>query len=391
VLGQQVFLVDDAELIQDVLVTRQHLFDRDNGATLLRELVGDGLLTRDEPQHRERRRALQPAFHRAQIAGYAAAMAGEAARWSPVGRFDLTAEMKRLTLAIVGAALFGADFHQSADRIAEVLGRVISRSRWIAPGLPFLEPLARAYRSRWPEGRSLFFHRERQELERILQPVIEARRARDSEDILTLLLGHLEDRDAVNEIVTLVLAGHETTATALTWGWTLIAADARVEEKLLAEVDNVLRGRQPGFEDLPNLTYTEMVFREAMRLYPPAPAFGRRPKQDIELGGFRIPRGASVFLSPYVTQRNERYFSGPGEFRPERWEGTSVPKFAYFPFGGGAKMCIGDNFARMEGVLVLAAIAQRWRLRSADPSPVGFNLGITLRPGRPVWMTAEAR
>jgi cytochrome P450 len=134
-----------------------------------------------------------------------------------------------------------------------------------------------------------------------------------------------------------------------------------------------------------------MVFREAMRLYPPAPAFGRRPKQDIELGGFRIPRGASVFLSPYVTQRNERYFSGPGEFRPERWEGTSVPKFAYFPFGGGAKMCIGDNFARMEGVLVLAAIAQRWRLRSADPSPVGFNLGITLRPGRPVWMTAEAR
>lgn len=385
-LGQRVYLVDDAELIQEVLVTRQHLFDRDNGATLLRELVGDGLLTRDEPLHRERRRALQPAFHRAQVASYAGVMAREAAGWNCAARFDVTAEMRRLTLSIVGATLFGADFRDSADRIAEVLSRVIGRSRWIAPMLPFLEPVARVYRRRWPVGRSLFFPSERKELERVLRPVIEARRRGQGEDILSLLLDQLADRDAVNEIVTLVLAGHETTSTALTWAWHLLAANPQVERKLHAEVDE-----RPGCEDFLQFPYTGMVFAEAMRLYPPAPAFGRRPRQDIVLGGYDIPKGSSVFVSPYVTQRNERYFARPLCFEPERWEGSSIPKFAYFPFGGGAKMCIGDMFAKMEGVLVLAGIARNWRLVPDDATPVGTSLGITLRPNRPLWMRREHR
>jgi cytochrome P450 len=392
VLGRRIYLVDDADLIQEVLVARQHLFDRDNGATLLRELVGDGLLTRDEPKHKERRRALQPAFHKAQVASYAGVMAREASAWKPAGaRFDVTVEMKRLTLSIVGAALFGADFSGSADRIAEVLGRVIRRSRWIAPALPFLEPAAKAYRGRWPQGVSLFFRKERAELERILKPVIRARRSAESDDVLSLLLGQLDDRDAVNEVVTLVLAGHETTATALTWAWYLITANQRVEEKLQQEVDEVLEGRTPGFGDLPQLTYTSMVFAEAMRLYPPAPAFGRRPKEDLMLGGYTIPARSTVFLSPYVTHRNERYFARAEKFEPERWEQPSHPKFAYFPFGGGAKMCIGDSFARMEGVLALASIGQKWRLVSDDSAPVGFNLSITLRPDRPVWMRRHAR
>ena len=392
ILGQRVFLVDDAELIQEVLVTRQHLFDRDNGATLLRELVGDGLLTRDEPLHKERRRALQPAFHKMQVAGYAGVMARLSSEWAPgSARFDVAAEMKRLTLSIVGAALFGADFRVNADRIAEVLGQVIRRSRWIAPALPFLEPVARAYRRRWPRGVSLFFRQERAELERILKPVIKARRVTESDDVLSLLLGQLDDQDAVNEVVTLVLAGHETTATALTWAWHLIGGHPRVEEKLQREVDEVLVGRVPGFEDLARLTYTGMVFAEAMRLYPPAPAFGRRPKEDLSLGGYRVPARSSVFLSPYVTQRNGRYFERPANFEPERWEHPSHPKFAYFPFGGGAKMCIGDTFARMEGVLVLAAIVRKWRLVSEQAGTMGFNLGITLRPDRPVWMRREAR
>jgi cytochrome P450 len=386
-LGQRLYLIDDAELIQEVLVTRQHLFERDTGATLLRELVGDGLLTRDEPLHRERRRALQPAFHRAQVASYAGVMAREASTWNCcAARFDVTAEMRRLTLSIVGATLFGADFRESADRIAEVLGRVIRRALWIGPFVPLLEPMARAYRRRWPHGRSLFFPAERRELERILNPVIEARRAGHGDDILSLLLDQLDDRDAVNEIVTLVLAGHETTSTALTWAWHLLAANQRVARKMQIEIDE-----RPDCEDYRQLPYTGMVFTEAMRLYPPAPAFGRRPKEDILLGGYEIPAGSSVFVSPYVTQRNERYFAQPGSFEPERWEGISIPKFAYFPFGGGAKMCIGDMFARMEGVLVLASIARNWRLVADSATPVGTSLGITLRPDGPVWMRKERR
>jgi cytochrome P450 len=394
-LGQRIYLIDDPELINEVLVTRQHLFDRDNGATLLRELVGDGLLTRDEPAHRERRRILQPAFHRAQVASYAGMMASEcrltAEGWRAGERFDATAEMKRLTLSIVGASLFGTDFRASADRIAAVLSRVIQRARWLAPLLVYLEPLARAYRRWSPHGSSLFFRGERAELERILRPAIEQRRAEHGDDILSMLLDQLEDRDAANEIVTLVLAGHETTATALTWAWHLLAQHPLVEERMHEEIDAVLGGREAAFEDLTRLSYTGMVFNEAMRLYPPAPAFGRRPKEAVTLGGYEIPKGSSVLLSPYVTHRNERFFERPDEFEPDRWRQISIPKFAYFPFGGGAKMCIGDAFARMEGVLALATIGQRWRLVSDNASAVGVNLGITLRPDRPVWMVPTAR
>jgi cytochrome P450 len=394
-LGQKIYLIDDADLIQEVLITRQHLFVRDNGATFLRELVGDGLLTRDEPAHKERRRALQPAFHRAQVASYAGMMVREAERtaasWQPGNRIELTAEMKRLTLSIVGASLFGADFRTNAERIAEVLGRVIRRGRFIGPAISLLEPPLHAYRRCWPDAPSVFFRKERAELEQILKPVMEQRRLAETGDILSLLLSQLEDRDAANEIVTLVLAGHETTATALTWAWHLLAEHPDVEARMQEELNSVLDGRAPGLEDLPRLSYTGMVFNEAMRLYPPAPAFGRRPKETVSLGGYEIPAGASILLSPYVTQRNERYFERPDQFEPERWQNSSIPKFAYFPFGGGAKMCIGDSFARMEGVLVLATIAREWRVLSDDPTPMGFNMGITLRPDRPVWMRPEAR
>jgi cytochrome P450 len=190
----------------------------------------------------------------------------------------------------------------------------------------------------------------------------------------------------VNEIVTLVLAGHETTSTALTWVWHLLAANPRVERKMHTEIDD-----GPGCEDFLQLPYTGMVFTEAMRLYPPAPAFGRRPKENIVLGGYEIPAGSSVLMSPFVTQRNETYFPHADTFDPERWEGISIPKFAYFPFGGGAKMCIGDMFARMEGVLVLASIAREWRLVGDSATAVGTSLGLTLRPDGPVWMRRERR
>lgn len=402
-LNQQIYLVDDPAIIEEILVKQQHKFRRDNGATVLRELVGDGLLTRDEPQHRERRRLLQPAFHRAQIASYADTMVKEAQRfsdkWSGNSDLDIGAEMKRLTLTIVGASLFGADFSESASEIAQVLRRVIERSRRITPFVALLEPWMRAYRRAFPHGPSLFYRRERAQLERILAPVIGSHRnGSDSRDLLSMLLslrdeqsGKLDDEDLRNEVVTLVLAGHETTATALTWAWYLIASHPDVERRLHTELDTVLGTRLPSIDDVPRLRYTSLVFTEAMRLYPPALAFGRRPLEPVTLGGYTIPRGASVLLSPYVTQRNERFFERPLAFEPERWSTISPPKFAYFPFGGGAKMCIGESFAKLEGVLVLAVLAQRWRLKSLSESEILPIAGVTLAPDRAILLRPTPR
>ncbi len=407
-LTQRVFLIDDAELVQEILVMRQHEFVRDNGATLLRELVGDGMLTRDEPQHRERRRLIQPAFHRQQISSYADSMVEEserlAAEWgsrreeTQDAPLNITREMKKLTLNIVGAALFGADFHESANRIADVLERVIKRTSWLAPPFALFEPAVKSYRTLWPAGRSLFYARERKELESILNPVLESRRGSLSNDMVSLLIcsrdedgGRLSDEDVRNEAVTMVLAGHETTATALTWIWYLLARHPRVEEKLHAELDRVLGDRKPTLDDLQRLPYTGIVFKEAIRLYPPAVLFGRRPKADLTLAGYDIPSGASIFISPYITQRNGRYFSNPTEFEPERWERTEPAKFAYFPFGGGAKMCIGDSFARMEGVLVLASLTRQWRLMLESDENIGVAPSVTLRPDRPMLMRLERR
>lgn len=399
-LNQQIYLLDEPTLIQEVLVTQQHRFRRDNGATILRELVGDGLLTRDESRHRERRRLMQPAFHRAQIATYANTMAEQTKRlsieWTAGEIVDIGAEMKRLTLAIVGACLFGADFADNAVEIARVLQRVVKRSSRIAPFVALFEWWIRAYREVWPSGPSLFYRKERAQLERILAPVFGGHHAAapdgpSSGDLLSLLLaardeqnGKLSDKDLRNEVVTLVLAGHETTATALTWAWYLIASHPDVGARLHAEVDAVLGDGLPTMEDVPRLRNTFGVFTEALRMYPPALAFGRRPIEPVTLGGFVIPPGASVLVSPYITQRNPRFYEDPLAFRPQRWDTSTAPKFAYFPFGAGAKMCIGESFAKLEGVLALAVLAQRWRLTTTSESAVLPKAGITLMPERPI-------
>jgi cytochrome P450 len=402
ILNRRIYLIDDADLIKEILVTQQHDFARDRGATLLRELVGDGMITREEPLHRERRRVLQPAFHRDQIAAYAQIMSAETAyfreRLAPNGLIDLRKEMRRLTLSIAGTALFGADFRSSANQVAGVLQRVLARSRWLAPVATFTEFIPLLYRRFFPHGPSLFFPRERTELEQIIAPIIQQRRAAAGKDVLSLLLAYRAGNDDPftvedirNEVVTFMLAGHETTASALTWAWYLIAQHPAVEEKLHAEADAVLGDREATIDDLVRLPYTSMVFQEAMRLYPPALAFARRPKQPVELGGYTIPPGVSVFVSPYVTQRNPRYFDQPERFDPERWRTISPPKFAYFPFGGGAKMCIGEPFAKAEGVIVLAMLARRWRLASVDNSAVGPAPGMLLNPNRPILMHASER
>jgi cytochrome P450 len=204
----------------------------------------------------------------------------------------------------------------------------------------------------------------------------------------------MSDEQVRDEVLTLILAGHETTANALTWTWYLLSEHPEIERRMHAEIDSVLDGRLPGYEDYPRLPFVESVFSESMRLYPPAWAIGRRAKADYEVGGYTIPARSILLLSPYVTHRNPRWWPDPERFDPDRWtpeRREQRPKFAYFPFGGGSRVCIGERFAWLEGVLLLAAIAQRWRFRLAPGHPVAHQAAITLRTKHGMRMIPERR
>lgn len=400
---QRIVFVDEPALIEEVLVTRQHEFVRDVGATLLHELVGEGLLTTDDPAHLRRRRAMQPAFHRSRVAAYASTIVAEVDRvvaaWDSTRPLDLGSEMARLALASVGATLFGADLRSQAGAVAAVLASVTERGGSYAAVLALAGPLLGRLRTAFPQRASVLFPRERARLEAIVAPLVANERARGEGDhLLALLLDARDDDDRVlddaavrNEICMLILAGHETTANALTWTWYLLSEHPASEATFYAEIDAVLGGRLPTFDDIAHLRYAGNVFDEALRLYPPASAFARRPTHDIVLGGYAIGRGASIFVSPFVTQRNARFFERPLAFEPERWQRAAPPKFAFFPFGGGSKMCIGEPFARLEAILALATIASRYRLERIDRSPIRpAALGL-LKPERAVMVRVRRR
>jgi len=267
----------------------------------------------------------------------------------------------------------------------------------IAPVIRLLKPIIRSYRYLAPRGPSLFFERERKELDAILQPLIDSKRRSDSKDVLSLLLGQtegdLDDEGIRNEMVTFVLAGHETTATALTWACDLLADKPELQACLATEAESVLGDRAPAPEDVPRLRYASLVFNETLRLSPPAPLFGRRVQESVELGGYQLPVGATVLLSPYLTQRDPANFKAPDDFRPERWEEgwDTLPKFAFFPFGGGAKMCISEPLARTEGVLILAELMRRYEFASVSGKRTQPIAKVTLRPAQPVLMRAKLR
>ncbi len=399
----RIVFVDEPRFIEEILVTRQHEFVRDTGATLLRELVGEGLLTTDDPAHLQRRRLMQPAFHRSRVEAYATTIVVETQRvidaWDVARPLDLGAEMAQLALAAVGASLFGTDLRGQAATVATVLAGVTGRGGsfavLLAMAAPFLGPLRRAF----PDHPSLLFPRERARLEEIVAPLVARERERaGDDDLLSLLIaarddggGALDDAAVRNELCMLILAGHETTANALTWTWYLLSDHPVVQTRFFAEIDTVLAGRTPTLADVARLPFLAHVFDEALRLYPPASAFARRPLRALELGGFAIPKGASVYVSPFVTQRNARFFADPLAFVPERWQGAAPPKFAFFPFGGGSKMCIGEPFARLEAILALATIAGRYRFERIDRTPLAPLAQALLKPARPLLVRALAR
>lgn len=395
------YLVAHPELAREILVVRGREFTKSRALKRARVLLGNGLLTSEGDFHLRQRRMAQPAFHRERIAALAGEMVAISARaaagWRAGDTLDVGREMNRMTLAIAGETLFGARVEGEADEIGRALTDALGLfGRLSNPIGPLLD--------RIPVPGTVRFRRARARLDStILRIIAERRRSGDDRgDLLGMLLaardvegdgGAMTDEQLRDETLTLFLAGHETTANALAWTWHLLGANPEAEARFHAELDSVLAGRVPAAEDAALLPYTRGVFAEAMRLHPPAYLIGREPIDDVEVGGYRLRRGSVLLTSPYLAHRDARFWDAPGEFRPERWSPeaeAAIPRFAYFPFGGGVRKCIGEGFAWMEGILALATLGQRWRLRPVPGREPGRAPLITLRVSD-LWMRAEPR
>lgn len=383
---QRVVLVSEPALIEDVLVTSHRKFVKSPALTRATRLLGQGLLTVEGPLHAERRRLVQPAFHRERLAAYAGSMVARAAvlreRWQSGVPFDMFREMNGLTLAIVGETLFTADLARFETELRESVAAAVDG---LDPLLALVAPMRRLA----PARRRLLAIVETLILERLASAEVPG-------DLLDQLLA-ARDADASAEqlrddALTLLLAGHDTISNALTWTWILLAGHPDVDARLAKELHDVLGDRLPNLSDVPRLVYTRAVLSESLRLRPPAWIIARRAVEAHRLGSTDIAVDAIVLMSPYVVHRDARFFDAPDEFVPARWMDPSArsrPKLSYFPFGAGRRACIGESFAWMEGVLVLATLAQRWRCTAMHD--VEMEPRITLRPRGPVMMTASER
>lgn len=385
------FFLNHPDLIRDLFVVNNDKFIKGRALQRAKSLLGEGLLTSEGEFHLRQRRMIQPAFHRQRIAEYAKAMVeyGErlSAQWRDGEVRDIDREMMRLTLQIVGKTLFDAEVGDESDEVGSAMTTLVSMFDFLL--VPFSEWLEKIP---LPQTRRL--NQARDTLNSIIYSIINERRAsgEDKGDLLSMLLlaqdednGEVMTDDQVrDEALTLFLAGHETTANALTWTWYLLSQNPDAEAKLHEELDDVLAGRTPVFEDLARLPYTESVIAESMRLFPPAWAIGRLAKVEHEFQGYSIPPKALVLVSPFVTHRDPRFWTDHELFKPERWAVQTVKEATqrniYLPFGGGIRRCIGESFAWTEGILLLATIAQSWTLRLMPEQRIGLRPVITLRP-----------
>jgi cytochrome P450 len=395
-------LLNGTDHVEHVLVKNNRNFMK--GRYFRQELsfLGRGLLTSEGEFWRRQRRLSQPAFHRKRINAYGEVVVSYAERmlkrWREEETRDVHQEMMRLLLEVVAKVLFDAEIDR-AEEVGKALGRVAKRFDEQGSA-----KLLRLLLGPLPTPTDLRFRRAVEQLDELIYAIIDECRtcAKDTGDLLSMLLcardeegERMSDKQLRDEAMTILLAGHETNALALSWSWYLLSQHPEVEAKLLDELREVLGDRAPTVEDLPRLRYTQMVLKESMRLYPPAWILGRRALEDYEVGGYSIPRDSLVILSPYVMHRDPRFFPDPERFDPERFTPearAARPQFSYFPFGGGPRRCVGEGFAWMEAVLMLAALARRWRLRLAPGADVRTEPRITLRPGKGgLPMRTEAR
>jgi cytochrome P450 len=399
--NRRVFLLAHPDDVEQVLLVQSKNFVKHSFFFRhVTALFGRGLLTSEGDFWLRQRRLAAPAFHGRRIAAYGDVMVRFTERmldgWRDGEARDAHHEMMWLTMQIVAKTLFdnevSAGDMQVAHAFDDIVVEIASRLRLPLP-IPDWVPLARNRR----------YVAAVRRLDRLVYRFVAERRAdpRDRGDLLSMLLAArdedgrgMSDTQLRDEVVTIFLAGHETTAIVLSWAWYLLARHPEMEGRLGAELDAVLGGRAPTADDLPQLVYAEQVVKEAMRLYPPAYVIGREAVAECEIGGWRVPAGATIFISQWAMHRDPRFFADPEAFRPERWTKEleeTLPRYAYLPFGGGPRVCIGNRFAMMEAVLLLATVAQRFRLQLASAEEIQPFPSVTLRPTGGVPVRLEAR
>jgi cytochrome P450 len=398
-----IVLVNEPEFIREILVVQAQSFIKERTQKRMKILLGEGLITSDGEAHKRQRRIAAPAFHRQRIQAYGSIMVERAAAmretWREGVEIDVSAEMMRLSLEVVARTLFAQEVTEDILSINHEVNAIMKLYNFLI-ALPRAEDYLH-----WPVPGLMRFRRARKRLDAVVYRMIAEHRSSgvDRGDLLSMLLrsrdeeqdrSGLSDEQVRDEVMTIFLAGYETVANALAWTWMLLGQNPDAEAKLHEELDRVLGGRLPALDDLAELKYTEMVLAEAMRLYPPAWAMGRQATRDIELGPYLLPKGTYFFFSQYLIQRNAEHFPDPLRFDPERFTAerkAARSKFVYFPFGAGGRQCIGESFAWMEATLVLATLAQRWRLRLVPGQRLEVLPKITLRPKYGIRMVSELR
>jgi cytochrome P450 len=401
--GMDRYVVNSPELIVETFVNHANDLIKGPAFDGLKPIVGNGLLTAEGPTHLAHRRLVQPAFHRDRIAEYSSSIVElslvHEKSWSPGQRVDMASEMVALTLAVVGRTLFGTDLSGDASAVGQSLRQLLHISNRYSAFGPALWRYPSPARSQLAQALAT--------MDVVIDRIISENRAgSETGGMMSLLLSAQEDGDAFtdaqvrDEVMTLVSAGHETTAMTLTWAWLLLAQNAPELNWLHDELDEVLCGRPPTMEDLVRLPRTRAVIAEAIRLYPPIWLFGRRALTNIELGGWQVPEGANVMVSPFAIHRSPRFWPNASSFQPERWIGEDgafdehrpgVPRGAWIPFGFGKRKCIGEQFAWTESMLVLATLAQTWSPRLATDRPVKPETALSLRPKGGLPMVLERR
>lgn len=394
--GQVVLLLNHPDAIEEVLKTKSEHLRKDDFTQRLSIAVGRGLLTSEGDFWRRQRKLAQPAFHHHRVRAYADVMVRHterlAARFVDAETRDIHDDMMRLTLDIVAETLFGTDVGSAAEEIATALEELMERFAGIGALIPPWLPT--------PGNRRV--KRALRKLDEVVYGIIHQRRsAPDRGDLLSMLLAATTDEDGGmsdvqlrDEVVTLMLAGHETTALALTHALQLLARHPGVHQTLSAEIDRVLGDRPATFADLPQLPYADAVVRETLRLYPPAWAIGREVATPCHVAGLDLAPRTQLWVAQWVVHRDPRWYPNPEAFEPERWRGDldrKIPKFAYFPFGGGPRVCIGNAFAMMEAVLLLVTMMRSVRFHAESLGPIALAPSVTLRPRGPVRMRIERR
>jgi len=400
--SQHIVFLNHPEYIREVLVVQNDNFIKERTVQRSKMLLGEGMITAEGAAHRAQRLAAQPAFHRQRIVEYAGVMVEEAVHirdsWRSGEERDIATDMMHLTLNVVARTLFATDLREEVYELAAAINRIMGLYNFLIM-LPAAEWLVHLR----PPGLAAFV-RARNRIDAVVYRMIDAHRKSglDSGSLLDLMLAaspaeNEESRQSLflrDQVITIFLAGYETVANALSWTWYLLSQNPDCELKFQEEVDAVLGRRLPTFEDVSRLRYTESVMAESLRLYPPAWAMGRYANNDFSLGDYFLPAQTTVLISQFITHRDPRYFPEPLRFDPERFSAVAKArraKFTYFPFGAGARQCIGESFAWMEGVLILATLAQKWKLRLVPGHPVEPQPLITLRPKYGMRMVVEPR